>query len=227
MKFLLIVILAIIAMVLAKIKKEYRMHITAGFIVCVIILNVAYNVYAMNSVMPLFRPINQLTYQLRNLDAGEYPDALLPLIVKGKKIHVIDDPDKETDHWWPYNRYHYRNAVNYIRFWDGEVISDLPKDTVISDDVMSEFTDVGYANDMFRNTFFWADRGNLLYSYQEINYFGFYWWYNSQIPAIHIYMIPEGLAEADEVVWIWQDIEGEPAENTYVMSKDYYEKNIR
>lgn len=226
LKFALIIVLAVVALVLIKLKSEYRTHITAGFIICIIILNIAYDIKLQDAYMKPVRAVNQLNYQGSFAETLEYPDALLPLALKDKKVHVINDAEKIDGFWWQPKRYHYYNAVNYIEYCNAEVINDIPEGFVISEGERNKFKDLGYANDMFRNTCIFADRNNLDEG-QEINYFGFYWWYNEHCDAMHIYVSDEDLSDKDELVWIWHMTNNNESEDTYVMSYDYYMDNIK
>lgn len=227
LKFLLILIPGIIAFILCIVKSKYRMHITAGFIAFVVVLNIAYNAIYFNRIFNPKKTINQLVYQEDYLQTGEYPDALLQMIISGKKVYVKNDfkniwETTEQLHFdWVYTYFHQINPTEYIKHYGAEVVQeDSLNNSVINEDQKKDFEFVGYANDMLRNACIFHPDVT-----EASNYFYHYVFYSEKCGPMSIFVNPDGLSETDELVFLWQNVsEDDMTEDFYLMTKDYYDK---
>lgn len=228
MKNVAILSLLIVAVIAILIKKEYRIKIIAGFMGCVILLNLVYNYRVMPLLMTYFRPTAQTFYRADYYDEGTYPDAFIPFLVKDKVIYTKNDPltiDESTAEGkdWLYAYYHITNATDLMKLYGAsEVINDESYNGIlVPEDKKSDFYDLGYANDMFRYSFvandFWEELGN---------YFTYYWYYYEYLDEIHVYVNPEGLDSGDELVLLWDGVHEKENEDYYLMSKDYYDREV-
>jgi len=227
MKYVIIYGLALLALIMIIIKKEYRIKIISGYLICIVLLNIAYNYKVLPLVAPFYRSANQTFYQEEFLENGEFPDAFLPLILKGKTIITPNDPqtiDEATavGRDWLYAYYHIKNITNYMELNDAQVINDESLNGIyVSDEKKGDFYDLGYANDMFRYTFicndFWEELGN---------YFTYYWYYFENLDEMHFYINPEGIKDAKELIILWDNSNGKENEDYYLMTKDYYDREV-
>ena len=84
-----------------------------------------------------------------------------------------------------------------------------------------EFNDLGIANDMLRYTFLLNKEHS-----KETKYFWYSWYYysfaqeESYFP--HVYVKIDEVADADELVAIWDE-----GENLYVTTRNDYEKSLK
>ena len=230
MKFVLILAPGILAYIMCRIKKEYRMQITAAFIVYVILMNVAYNYKTAGNFVRFIRPVNQLIYQEKYKDTGEFPDAIIQHLINDRTVYTKDDrfsieEAEEKGYNWLYAYYHVTNPVSYLSHYGAEVVQDANlNDNIINDQARTEdFEDIGYANDMMRNVcMYYPDDEELA------NYFFHYWYFSENVGAMHIYINYDGLKDANEIVFLWQNQEGgSETEDFYIMTKDYYDRNIK
>ena len=227
-KFLLILIPGIIAYILCRIKKEYRTYITAAFLLYVVVVSIFYNQRVIPRLMTFVRPTNQIIYQESYAESRELPDAFIQLVIDGKTIYTKNDPwtledAQEAGFDWLYSYYHMKNPVLYSEHYGATVIPDeLLNNTVINEEELVDFTDIGYANDMLRNVcMYYPD------IYLPATNFCHYSYYGNHLEGMHIYVNLDGLYDTDELVLIWQTVEpGTEQEDLYLMTKDYYDTNI-
>lgn len=227
-KFLLILIPGIICMIMIRFKSKYRMQITAGFIVFVILMNLIYNARFISGLISLRTTVNQLIYQEEYADSLEYPDALINIIIDGKTVYMKEDyktipESEELGFNWMYGYFHYIAPSAYFEHYGSEVIHDEElNNIVIKKDEHPEFEDIGYANDMLRNVcLFHPDTTEIA------DYFSHYWYYREWVKGMHIYANLDGIKDADELVLIWQNVsENEETEDLYLMTKQYFDENI-
>ena len=230
MKFLSIIALALAAFITMRLFKKQRALIFGIFTACVIVLNLLHSVRILDLIMPFYRPVRQTFYQEEFLEKGEYPDAILPLIIAGRDVYVKDDRiswddlgGREPENvYWLYIYYHAQNALNWLGYSGAGVISDGSlNDAFVGSGLKSDFEELGIINDMFRNTCmlndFWEELGN---------YFYYYWYYAGLCDEMHVYLNTDGLKEADRLVLLWQSDNGDESEDLYLMSYDYYESRI-
>jgi len=129
-KFYFILIVGIIFFIISLVKKQYRFRLTAMFLVVVTVANVFYNSAGLEKIISLIRPVNQLIYQPEYEEELKYPDAVLPFIIKGKKIHMKNDflrihESKELGFGWVYSYYHVHNAMNFVNHNGAEAIATM------------------------------------------------------------------------------------------------------
>ncbi|MCR5108685.1 MAG: hypothetical protein K6B28_11045 [Lachnospiraceae bacterium] len=235
MKFIFVIALTAITVVLLLLKKEYRSKLILGYVLVLILLNIVYDTLFIHIIVPFYRPFSQCFYQTGFLERGEFPDSLLSMLLKDKKVYVKDDKygideAKAEGKDYVYSYYHMVNAVNYAEFSGAEVIKDSTMNgTMVSDErLKNDFEKLGYANDMFRYTFLMND-----YVEELGNYFTYFWYYFDHLSDIYAYINTgadsrgEDISEAEELVILWDSSKTKEEENIYVMTKTYYEDNIR
>lgn len=227
-KFLLILVPGIICLMISKVKSKYRMHITAVFMVFVILLNIVINVKSIGELMTFHRTANQLIYQEEYADELEYADALLNVLIDGKTVYMKNDyktiqESEELGFNWMYGYFHFQAPSEYFTHYGSNVIHDDSLNNIVIDrDLASDFEEIGYANDMLRNVcLFHPDTTAVA------DYFYHYWYYREWVKSMHIYANLDGIREADELVLIWQNIlDDEETEDFYLMTKQYFDENV-
>ena len=238
MKVIFVAIVTVITCILLFIRRQYKKLIIGGYLSVIILFGAYYN-YAVLKLMPdvsFHRPFSQTFYQKEFLDTGEYPDSLLPLILSGKTVYTKDDPMDFEDadamgKNWMYGFYHQRNAVSYLDMIEASAVSDesLNGTMLTKTQIDEDFHKLGPANDMLRYSFictdFWDEVGN---------FFNYYWYYSTHLSEIDVYLNTdpdsngEDIASAGELVLLWDSPEGaKEEENLYIMTKAYYEENVR
>ncbi len=194
---------------------------------------VVYNVRTLDRIITFYHPKDQTMYQREFLEKGEYPDAFLDEFLKGRTVYtpddgydVRDDIDvnnfHDFDNYADYYLYYYYHAVNiwnYLEFCGAVIVKDDSlNDTVLNDGQKDFYIDLGQANDMMRYTFpltkYYGEWGNAFY---------YYWFYGSFIGDSRLYVCPEGLDEAEEIVIIWQHTPTHDTDSYYIASKEYYD----
>ena len=169
--------------------------------------------------------------------AGEeyVPDALIREVVRGRKVLVAREvrPYREYPTYGhmheegnPFSAEYFweNNFTKYFREYAGEVAVDesLPdlyelQDHPLDDDIRSDFSYIGPANDMMRYVFA-ADHTD-----EEISNQFFYTWFYTVDPnhpmdeTFRINICMKDLAEDDTLVALW-----DTGENLYLMSNKYY-----
>ena len=232
MRYLVIIGIAVIAGILIRIKTKYRMHILAAFAVLMILMNGLYNVKLLGKLLPFYRPTNQTFYQTQFLENGEYPDSLLMLMLEGKKVYIKDDAVSAKDthgRHWIYGYYHLYNVEWFLKSADAQPVRDAGMNGIILDEtrIESDFDELGITNDMFRNSFMYNDIEK-----EWGNYFYYYWYYYERLGPIRAYMNvnkdSEGktVFDSDELVLLWNAIDGVEEEDIYIMTKDYYDREV-
>ncbi len=227
MKYVVILGFAIIAALLMKYAAKYRMIILCGFFVVLIGLNARSSFHHSTEDVPLFHPVNQMVYQPDNLENGGFPDGILPYLVEGKTLYTPNDfyvPEFDMDDPnAPWERkllriYHGINYVNLFSAWGANVICDEAyTDADLTEEQIENFTELGYINDMMRNSF----------AVNQIpeeygNYFHYYYAYCVVCKPISFYINAEGLEDSDELVLLWKG----RTDIGYLMSKEYYDREV-
>lgn len=190
-----------------------------------------YNFRTLDKIIKFYHPTDQTVYQMEFLENGEYPDAFLDEFFKGRTVYTPDDAydtskDDELSEglgdYWLYYWYHAVNMWNYLELNDATVIKDSSlNEVVLSDEQKSYFADLGPANDMLRYTFTLTP-----YEQEWGNAFYYYWFYNSFVGDSHVYICPEKIKDAKELVVIWQHTDEHDTDSYYIASKDYYDEVI-
>ncbi|MBR6159878.1 MAG: hypothetical protein IKQ40_06205 [Lachnospiraceae bacterium] len=209
--------------------KDHKKIILTVYGVGMILFFTVYNLRTMDYIIKFHHPFLQSVYQTDYLKTGEYPDAFLDLFLKGRTVYTPDDAypvkdaagEDEIDdgHYWLYHYYHAVNMWQYLDFNKNTIVKDASLNgTVLSDKQRSYFEDLGPANDMMRYTFVLSP-----YNGEWGNGFYHYWFYNTFIGESHVYICPEGIRDADELVVIWQDVDDKDTESYFIASKEYYD----
>jgi len=223
------VFLGLIAALIIKVKSKYRFWVTSIYFVLIILLNTIINQYRISSIQTFNRTFNQLVYQEKFKDNGEFPDALLNEIIDGKTVYMKEDPSNLylvtlTQFMWLYPYYHYHNASLYFEHYGSKVIHDESlNNSVINGDCRNDFEDIGYANDMLRNVFLYHSDNT-----GAADYFYHYAYYRAYVNGMHIYVNFDHIAENEELVLLWQlqnpDDPTDETEDLYLMTKTYYDE---
>ncbi|MCR5735381.1 MAG: hypothetical protein K6G22_12320 [Lachnospiraceae bacterium] len=235
MKTIFAVFITVVTVMALILKKEYRMRILMAYAGVLILFSYVYDCLLIGNIVPFYRPVSQTFYQKEFLSEGQYPDSLLPLILKGRTVYVKNDPytideAKAEGKDYLYAYYHGTNLKNYAAFAGAEVVEDeTMNETMVNDSLLKEdFERFGSANDMFRYSFmmndFWEELGN---------YFTYQWYYYDHLGEISVFVNPsedgkgEDIADADELVILWDSSHEKEEENIYIMTKAYYEDSVR
>lgn len=227
---------AVFAALCIPILKKKKGIVLSAYAVGMILLFVVYNLRTLDHILPFHRPTLQSVYQKGFLETGEYADAFLEEFFKGKTVHTPDDEFTDHDRFyftgpentdergdmWLFHYYHAVDMWDYLELYDATVVKDAAyNEMVLSDDQKAHFDDLGPANDMMRYTFLmtpylgeWADG------------FYYYWFYNTHVGDSRVYICTEGLADASEIVLLWQHEDAPDTESYYIASKDYFDREI-
>ena len=219
-------------------------------IISVFVLLIAANIYSYMSGFgeqpPMYHPhiSNQTMYMPEYLKDGMRPDALLRAIVKKKKVAYWSDfhpyteypshghdhsDDPNVDVFFSYSYYSDNNYGLFFKKYAGgaEIDDTLPEPGLVTK-VMDEkkrdkyFTYIGFTSDMLRNSFLVNEDREYVNSYFHYSYFYYDLDDETMDRNYHAYLAPKDIAEADDLVAIWDSYE-----NLYLMSRDYYEENIK
>lgn len=224
MKIALSIALTAVIIVLLCIKKlkPYRGHIVCLFGIGTIILFAVYNYKTADLILPFYHPVNQTFYQPEFVSTGEYTDALLPYIVKGKTINMYDytmdiDSDLNNMDSWNTGTMLLADIRNILEENGATVnrMSDYPV-FVTQEKVEELFENVGYLNDTFRYSYFY---NNLNTEYG--NGFYYYWFYSVSDEPFCLYVATEGIRESDEL-YMLTDKSG----NWCLMSKEVFNREV-
>lgn len=231
MKLLIMGLLTIgmIVLLLIKPTRKYRNVILGLYGVAVLGLSASATWRTASLTLPFYYPSSQTFYQREFLDNGEYPDAFLPLLLKGKTVYTKDDgfcsDEKMNVDWtedgkyWIYFFYHMRNAKSFLETAGANVIPDVKyNDIVLNDAQKAYFEDLGLSNDMYRYMFPLSDIEE-----EWSNGFYYYWYYSCFAGPSHVYICSQDIEDAEELLILWTD---EMNEDLYIISKDYYEKEV-
>ncbi len=228
--------LAVFAALHIPVLKKRKGIILALYALGMILFFAVYNVRTLDKILKFYHPTDQTAYQVEFLENGEYPDAFLDEFLKGRTVYTpndaydVDDdaePGEPSEYdnmenYWLYYYYHAVNVWNYLEFAGASVVKDDSlNDLVLSDEQKDYYEDLGQANDMMRYTFplskFNGEWGNSFYHY---------WFYGTFIGDSRVYICPEKIENAKELVVIWQDTDTHDTESYYIASKEYYDEVI-
>ena len=220
--------LAVLCALHIPILKKKKGIILTLYALGMVLFFVVYNVRTIDRIITVYHPKDQTMYQREFLEKGEYPDAFLGEFLKGRTVYTPDDvydtsqEDKLVEtygDYWLYYWYHAVNMLNFLELSDAEVVKDASlNEVVLSEEQKSFFQDLGPANDMLRYTFPLSP-----YSQEWGNAFYHYWFYGSFIGDSRIYICPEGIKDAGELVVIWQRTGEHDTDSYYIASKEYYD----
>ena len=234
MRYLVIIGLALIAGILIRIKREYKNRILLCFGVLIALMSGLYDVRLLGKLLPVYRPLNQTFYQTEFLENGEYPDSLLAMLLKGKtvytkdEIYLLEDTEPHGKSFL-YAYYHARNVYWFLDFAGASNVRDKNMNGYGLDSTLLErdFDELGITNDMFRYCFMHNDISD-----EPGNYFTYYWYYYEYLDSIKAYLNVvsdskgETVFDADELVILWNTVDGTEEEDIYIMTKDYYDKEV-
>ena len=217
---------AFIALHIPILKKKKGI-ILALYALGMILFFAVYNFRTLGNIITFYHPTDQTVYQKEFLENGEYPDAFLDEFLKGRTIHTpndaydtsaADELSETLGNYWLYYWYHAVNIWNYLELNDAVVIKDDSLNGIeLSSEQKSHFEYIGPANDMLRYTFPLTP-----YKDEWGNAFYYYWYYYSYVGNSGIYICPEDIKDAKELVLIWQPTGVHDTDNYYIASKDYY-----
>ncbi len=234
-----------IALCIPKTKKRKGI-ILIFYVLGMIMFFIVYNIRTIDLILKFYHPSDQVVYQKDFLKTGEYPDAFLDEFLNGRTVYtpndaytVDDSPDGSADDptadvedeesnfidtgdYWLYCYYHAVNMWQYLEFNNAAIVKDDSLNNVLlSDEQKAYYEDLGPANDLMRYTFvltpYYGEWGNGFY---------YYWFYNTFIGDSHVYICPEDIIDADELVVIWQHEDYHDTESYYIASKSFYDEVI-
>lgn len=232
MRHLFIIALAAAFAIALVILKKHREKILICGIAVLCLVSGAYTYTRAENILPTRHPFNQTFYTPDYMETEEFPDAFLRLYLDGKKVYVKDDEltideANAMGFYWQYAYCHNKNMVHYLESVNAEVAPDSEmNDVIVEEKDRSDFDEVGYLNDLLRNTMMYSGMDG-----EVGNYLYYVWYYRDFTQAAKLYANAESLENAEEVVLIWQKQEGEDirpeTEDMYLMGKEYYEKTIK
>ena len=230
MRHIAVLMIAVVFAVVMRIMKQHREKIMICGVLVMAFISGVYSYAKASDILPSKNSFTQTFYNTDYLESGDFPDAFLRLFLEGKKAYVKNDrftveESEAAGFDFTYAYYHVENVENYLRSVNCEVIEDESmNETKVGEDRFADFERLGYLNDMLRNTVMYTKHDNGCG-----NYFFFLWYYRDMTKTAYVYMNTEGLDETDEIVVLWQaqGVDAGETEDVYIMSRDYYEENIR
>lgn len=224
MKILLSICLtiAVLALLLIKRLKPHRGKIICLYGICVLGLFIVYNYKTKDLILPFYRPSNQMFYQPEFLSTGEYTDALLPYIVKGKTVHMYDyhmdlDGDPNSIDAWNSGQMGVMDIKNIMEENDAKVELMHEEPLYLYDEqAMNSFENAGYLNDTFRYSYFY---NNLDSEYG--NGFYYYWFYSVSKKPFCLLLNTEGLKESEDLYFLTDE-----SGNMVLMSEKVFEREV-
>ena len=230
-------VMAIAACFFRKKAPNKMKYLFGIFAAVVIIFNLLYNIRSLSGLIPLYRTTTQSRYQSAFMERGEYVDAMLQLLAKGRIVQVHDTGDayehpvytyyEEGDPIIKYAVAHdpkYYYGRDYYRFFEEFADEVTVDDTLVAKENFDfsvlqnseSMTNVGYSNDMMRYAF--------LINQDEIEQSSYFWYdyvYREQSKTMYVYMENELPSNCTTLVALW-DLEN----NLYIMSRDYYDREV-
>ena len=212
--------IAVIAALLIKPLKKHRWKIMACYGLFTVALFIFYNARTLDLILPFYKPQSQTFYQSDYADTKEYPDALLPYILKDKEVVVPtlltwDEANKESyDHWQSGGMLN-MNTVNILTENGAKVTKEDYLFILDPEALENELIELGYLNDTFRYSFFYNDLES-----EYGNGFYYYWAYGASSIPFELYICPKDLKEADRL-YLMYDAEGD---TMYLISDSVYEE---
>ncbi len=238
MKIVLALALAVAAFAALHIPvlKKKNGIILGLYAVGMVLFFAVYNVRTIGNILPFYHPYDQTMYQREFLSTGEYPDAFLNEFFAGRRVYTPDDAYEVKDavnegegtdydsegNYWLYEYYHAVNMWDFLDFSKAEVVKDSAlNDVVLTDEQKEYFDDFGAANDMMRYTFALTP-----YDGEWGNGFYYYWFYNTYIGDSRVYICPDDIKDAKDLVVLWQRAEHHDTDSFYIASKTYFDEVI-
>ena len=221
----------IIAMFIPNLKK-YRGHVLAAYGIGAVLLSAFQTSRTAALMLPFYHAKEQTFYQSDFAKEGLYPDAILQLLVKDRTVYTKDDLDDylrehgmmgndtswfDDGKYWMYQHYHQKNTSEFLRAAGAEIkAEDRFNDAVITEEQLNDFEVIGYSNDLYRYLFPLSELND-----EWSNSFFYYWYYSTFIGTKNVYMNPDGMDTARELVVLWDE-----DETLYVMTLDYYDREV-
>ena len=238
MKIILAAALTLAAFAALRIKafKKKNGIILALYAMGMILFFAVYNIRTIRNMITFYHPFAQSMYQPEFFAGGEYPDAFLDEFFAGRTVYTPDDayemPDDyeeaksfeldEDGNYWVYRYYHAVDMWDYLDFNGAKIVKDESLNgLVLTDEQKNRFEDLGIANDMMRYTFALSP-----YTGELGNGFYYYWFYNSFISESHVYVCPEKIQNAKELVVLWQHEKRHDTDSYYIAAKSYFDEVI-
>lgn len=234
MRYIVITGLALAAGLIIRKKNKYKNRILLVLGLLIIIMSALYNIRNLDRLLSFIHPFNQAFYQNEFLQEGLYPDSLLFTLLEGKRVYVKDDvymmgQPEQHGKTFNYALYHARNEYYLLEYLHTDLIKDAGMNGVIvTDEVLnSEFASLGPINDMLRYCFMYGDL-----PFEAANYFAYYWYYYEFLGQIRAYMCtepdPDGetVFTSDDLVILWNTVDGIEEEDLYIMTKGYYDSRF-
>ena len=231
MRYVVIVGLAVIAGLIIRKSEKYKNRVLLLLALVIISMNALYNMRTLNTLLEFVRPFNQAFYQTVFLKDGNYPDSLLMGLFEGKTVYVKDDvfmmgEPEQHGKTFNYALYHARNEYYLLEYLNTKLIKDASMNEVLVTDELlgSDFEPLGQINDMLRYCFLYGDL-----PFESANYFAYYWYYYEYLDAIKAYVCTredtkgQTVFTSDELVMLWNTVDGIEEEDLYIMTRDYYE----
>jgi len=227
MRYIVFVMIAVVALIAIRLTKKNRGLI---FLSAVFLMTAICGLFSFSNADKILASVQhteQTLFSPEFLETGEFPDAFLRLLFKEKKVYIKDDLVDflvDTPYAYQYAAFHGRNPINYLESVDAKIVMDASmNDKYVLAPNTDDFENIGYLNDFMRNTVLYTK-----YDREWANYFAYVWYYRDFAKPSHIYVNADGLEDTDEIVVIWQRVEGEEeqTEDLFIMSKDYYETVI-
>ena len=229
--------LAAFAALHLPILKKKKGIILVLYAMGMILFFAVYNVRTLDNITRFHHPYWQVVYQKAFFEDKEYPDAFLDEFFKDKTVYTPNDavpvsdniiPDEieerfdENGDYWLYSYYHGVNMWNYMSLHGASIVKDdALNDVMLSGPQRECYEDLGPANDMLRYMFpltpYFGEWGNAFYHY---------WFFSSFIGDSRVYVCPEELMDAGELVVIWQHMDCHDTDSYYIASKRYYDEVI-
>ncbi len=237
MKLIVTIALTLVVCVLIVLKKEYARYFIGGYAVLMITLGILYNIRTLPGLIPFYRPTLQTFFQEEFLENGQFPDSFLSILFKDKKVYIKNDKmdirvAEDLGKSWLYSYYHMLNMDALLKLYGAEVIRDDAMNTTMLSEgqIKEDFDRLGMTNDMYRYSFVVCP------SIDETgSYFYYYWYYYEHLRNIFAHMNVEkgetgqDIGTGNELVILWKTDEESPEEDEdfYVMTKEYYDSEVR
>ena len=217
----LIITLITVALILYKPTRKHLGKVLCGYFVMVIVLFAFYNYRTAGYILKFIRPVNQMFYQPDFQESGEYPDALLPYILEGKKIYLPtifewDESIKETYDHWQSGGMLSMNMQNILEENGAQVILDDYMFMLDTKKYQKDMVDLGYLNDTFRYSFFYNDLES-----EYGNSFYYYWFYGVNAVPFKLNVCPKAYMDSDTLYMMFDE-----DANLYLVSKEYFEQEV-
>ena len=199
------------------------------------VLNLIYSIRHVSDEQRFYRYSTQAMYHEGFYEEGRYPDLFLRALVRDKTV-ILPRELKTYDMYSSYGRdeedgnpfdKRYLTENDYIRYFESFAKRTETNTSLLQMDEAGEafsgrkdLTSLGIANDLLRYSFPLNHE-----EVQQARGFWYYWYYHHfadkepDRPESYpeVYVVTEGLSEADTLVAIWDE-----NENLYLMSEDKY-----